>query len=108
MMALWRALWMIVAVLAVTLGLAAFMAQQVAGGERCPFGVCKGERVVIYDNQGRRTGTVENRGFGVLQMRDSTGRRVGTIREDGQVRDSSNRRTGKIVTSGDTGRPWWR
>ena len=68
----------------------------VGAGEKCPLGLCKGERVIIYDQNHRRTHTIENRGYGVLQIRDNDNRRVGTIDSQGRTYDSHRNRTGTI------------
>ena len=68
----------------------------VGAGEKCPLGLCKGERVIIYDNNHRRIGTIENRGYGVLQIRNNDNLRTGTIDSQGRTYDSHRTRTGTI------------
>ena len=55
----------------------------------------KGEKVIVYDEKHRRIGTIENRGYGVLQFRNNQNQRVGTI-EGNRTYDRNHRRTGKI------------
>ena len=68
----------------------------VGAGEKCPLGLCKGERVIIYDQDHRRTHTIENRGYGVLQIRNNENLRIGTIDSQGRTYDSHRTRTGTI------------
>ena len=77
---------------------------------KCTLGVCKGERVIIYDSNHRRTGTIENRGYGTkrLQLRDNRNRIVGYIDGSGRTYDNNHRRTGSVGTPKATGKPWWR
>ncbi len=81
-----------------------------ATSAKCTLGVCKGERVIIYDSQYRRTGTIENRGYGTkLQFRDNQNRITGYIDGQGRTYDANRTRTGTIgEPSGDTNKPWWR
>lgn len=82
----------------------------VDAAEKCTLGVCKGERVIIYDSNHRRAGTIENRGYGTkrLQLRDNRNRIVGYIDGSGRTYDSNHRRTGSVGTSKSTSKPWWR
>ena len=50
---------MILTVLTATLAVVTF---PVGAAEKCTLGLCKGDRVVIYDSSHRRTGTIEHRG----------------------------------------------
>ena len=79
----------------------------VDAGEKCPLGVCKGERVIIYDKDHRRIGTVENRGYGKVQLRDNQNRITGYIGSDGKTFDANHRRTGTIGKP-EKIKPWWR
>ena len=98
---------MILAVLTATLAVVTF---PVGAGEKCTLGLCKGDRVVIYDSSHRRTGTIENRGYGTkrLQMRDNKNRITGYIDGSGRTYDSNHRRTGSVGTPKSTSKPWWR
>ena len=82
----------------------------VEAAEDCSLGICKGDRVVIYDSNHRRTGTIENRGYGTkrLQLRDNRNRITGYIDGSGRTYDSNHRRTGSVGTLKSTGKPWWR
>jgi len=80
-------------------------------GEGCVLGLCKGEKVIVYDENRRRVGTIENRGFGVLQFRDNQNRRTGHIDGAGRTYDASRTRTGTIETPSNkwnTPGPSWR
>ena len=70
-----------------------------AAKEECPLNICKGERVIVYDEKHRRIGTIENRGYGVLQLRNEQNRRVGTIERNGTLRDDKGKRSGRVE--------WW-
>ncbi len=76
--------------------LAVALASAVEAGEKCPLGLCKGERVILYNEDHRRVGTLENRGYGVLQLRDNDNRRIGTIEGNGVITDNQNRRQGSF------------
>ena len=67
-----------------------------AAKEGCPLNICKGEKVIVYNERGRRVGSLENRGYGVLQLRNEQNRRVGTIERNGTVRDENNKRRGSL------------
>ena len=82
--------------LAVLTAFLAVVTFPVGAGEKCPLGLCKGERVIIYDQDHRRTHTIENRGYGVLQIRDNENLRIGTIDSQGRTYDASRVRTGTI------------
>ncbi len=76
--------------------------QPVAAGT---LGLKEGEKVIVYDERHRRIGTIENRGYGVLQLRNNQNRRVGTI-EGTRTYDSKHRRTGTIDWNKPN--PFWR
>ena len=59
-------------------------------------GLKKGERVIVYDSQHRRVGTLGNYGYGVLQFRDNNNRRTGHIDSAGRTYNSNRQRTGTI------------
>ena len=59
---------MILAVLTATLAVVTF---PVGAGEKNTLGLREGEKIIIYDRDHRRIGTIENRGYGVLQFRDN-------------------------------------
>ena len=82
----------------------------VDAGEKCPLGLCKGSRVIIYDQNHKRVGTIENRGYGTkrIQLRDNRNRITGYIDGSGRTYDSNHRRTGSVGTSKSIGKPWWR
>ncbi len=96
---------LILAVLTATLAVVTF---PVEAAEDYSFGLCKGDRVVIYDSNHRRVGTIENRGYGTkrLQMRDNKNRITGYIDGSGRTYDSNHRRTGSVGTP--KSKPWWR
>ena len=77
---------------------------------KCSFNICKGEKAIVYDENHRRVGTIENRGYGTkrLQMRDNKNRITGYIDGSGRTYDSNHRRTGSVGTSKSTSKPWWR
>ena len=97
---------MILAVLTATLAVLTF---PVGAGEKCPLGLCKGERVIIYDQNHRRVGTIENRGYGTkrIQLRDNRNRITGYIDGSGRTYDSRHKRTGRIGEPQQS-KPWWR
>ena len=79
--------------------LAVALASAVEAGEKCPLGICKGERVIIFDQNHRRTPTRENRGYGVIQIRDNENLRIGTIEANGTIKDTANQRQGSVETN---------
>ena len=82
----------------------------VEAAEDCQLGICKGDRVILYDQNHKRVGTIENRGYGTkrIQLRDNRNRIVGYIDGSGRTYDSNHRRTGSVGTSKSTSKPWWR
>ncbi len=66
-----------------------------AGGSYPPTDLKKGERVIVYDSQHRRVGTVENRGYGRTQMRNNQNQITGYV-EGNRIYSSSHRRTGTV------------
>ena len=85
---------MILAVLTATV--VVVTASPVAAGEKCVLGLCEGERLIVYDENHKRIGTIENRGYGVLQIRNNDNLRTGTIDSQGRTYDSHRTRTGTI------------
>ncbi len=77
---------------------------------KCPLDICKGEKAIVYDENHRRVGTIEYRGYGTkrLQMRDNKNRITGYIDGSGRTYDSNHRRAGSVGTSMSTSKPWWR
>ena len=98
---------MILAVLTATLAVVTF---PVGAGEKCTLGLCKGQKVIIYDQNHKRVGTIENRGYGTkrIQLRDNRNRITGYIDGSGRTYDSNHRRTGSVGTPKSTNKPWWR
>ena len=86
---------LILAVLTATLAVVTF---PVGAGEKNTLGLREGEKIIIYDRDHRRIGTIENRGYGVLQFRDNQNRRTGHIDGRGRTYDASRTRTGTIET----------
>ena len=82
----------------------------VEAAEDCQLGLCKGDRVILYDQNHKRVGTIENRGYGTkrLQLRDNRNRITGYIDGSGRTYDSNHRRTGSVGTPKSIGKPWWR
>lgn len=108
MTSLWRPVGFCAAVFVATIALAVIAAQYASGAERCPLGVCQGERVIVKDNQGRRIGTWENRGHGIVQFRDNQNRRQGHVDSTGRTYDANRNRTGTVGEPKSTAKPWWR
>ena len=40
----------------------------VEAAEDCQLEICKGEKVIVYDSNHKRIGTIENRGYGRTQI----------------------------------------
>ncbi len=55
----------------------------------------KGERVIIYDNNHKRVGVIENRGYGRTQIRNNQNQITGYV-EGNKTYDKNHRRTGTV------------
>ncbi len=69
--------------------------------------LCKVDRVIGYDSNHRRADTIENRGCGKIQTRDSHNQITGYLDGEGRTYDKNHERTGSIGDPRSTANPWW-
>ena len=69
-----------------------------AAGERCPLGICDGQRAKTFDARKLRTGDIYNPGHGRrLQIRNKNLRILGYIEvPSGKVTDRQRRKVGSV------------